>query len=224
MKNYQWKTNKKPNLNGYISKTRAISGSELKFSESSFKFLQNSLVFWSLYPGGYMARDSDHYKLRCHGQWFAAFKELISKTPYSEAYANQRKLENYVVRREYFIANEYGKIRNRLTLERILLGVSKTVFSINSLTWFEWQNQESSCNILSGSRFHCVKIASELKSADGSTNTFHQLSEIFQKLPKFTTILLEKSLMTMLYSKTRTKGPRFRCHSNLFLYSSICCE
>ena len=110
-----------------------------------------------------------------------------------------------MVRREYFIANEYEKIRNRLALERILLGINKTVFSINSLTWFEWQNQESSCNILSGSRFHCVKLAYELKSADGSANTFHQLSEIFQKLPKLTTILLEKSLMTMLYSNIKNK-------------------
>ena len=37
-------------LNGYISKARANSETELKFSENSFKFLQSSLMLWSLYP------------------------------------------------------------------------------------------------------------------------------------------------------------------------------
>ena len=42
------KLTKNPTLNGYISKTRARSESELKLYESSLKILQTSLVFWSL--------------------------------------------------------------------------------------------------------------------------------------------------------------------------------
>ena len=55
-----WKiTNKKQTrnstLNGYISKTRVNSESKLKLPRSSFKFFQNSLVFCTCYPHGYMA-------------------------------------------------------------------------------------------------------------------------------------------------------------------------
>ena len=58
-----WKiTNKKQTrnstLNIYISKTRANSESKLKLPGSSFKFLQNSLVFCTRYPHGYMAGGS----------------------------------------------------------------------------------------------------------------------------------------------------------------------
>ena len=58
-----WKTaNKKQTrnstLNGYISKTRVHSESKLKLSESSFKFLQNTLVFCMLHPPGHTAEGS----------------------------------------------------------------------------------------------------------------------------------------------------------------------
>ena len=52
------KQTKNPTLNGYISKTRANSESKLKFSESSFKFLQNSVLFCTLYPREYTAGGS----------------------------------------------------------------------------------------------------------------------------------------------------------------------
>ena len=41
---------KNPTLKGYISKTRTNSESKLKISESLFNFLQNSVVFCTLYP------------------------------------------------------------------------------------------------------------------------------------------------------------------------------
>ena len=45
-------------LNGCISKSRANSDSKLTFSESSFHFLQNKIVFCTLYPRGYTAGGS----------------------------------------------------------------------------------------------------------------------------------------------------------------------
>ena len=51
-------------------------------------------------------------------------------------------------------------MKNTTTLKRMLI---RNKYDLNG----EWRNQGSSCNILWGSRFHCVKLASELKSADG---------------------------------------------------------
>ena len=42
---FKKKTTKNPTLNGFISKARAYSKSKLTFSESSFNFLQNRVVF-----------------------------------------------------------------------------------------------------------------------------------------------------------------------------------
>ena len=67
---------KDPTLNGYISKSRTNSESKLKFSESSFNVLQNSVVFRTLYPRGYTARSSTPYNPRCRYQWLAGLKEL----------------------------------------------------------------------------------------------------------------------------------------------------
>ena len=39
------KKTKNPTLNGYVSKTRADAQPKLKFSETSFKFLQTSALF-----------------------------------------------------------------------------------------------------------------------------------------------------------------------------------
>ena len=55
MKNWHFKknnnnNNKKQTLNSHISKTKISSEWEPKFSESSFNFLQNSVLFGWLYP------------------------------------------------------------------------------------------------------------------------------------------------------------------------------
>ena len=77
-----WKTSiKKPKktpetLNGCISKARANSESKLTFSESSFNFLQNSVVFYTLYPRGYTVGGSSTYNPRCRCQRLAVLKEL----------------------------------------------------------------------------------------------------------------------------------------------------
>ena len=42
-------------------------------------FLQNSVVFCTLYPRGYTAGAFAPYKPRCCCQWFAALKELLMK-------------------------------------------------------------------------------------------------------------------------------------------------
>ena len=49
-KNANKKQTKNHTFNGYISKTRANSESKLELSESSFKFLQKSFVFWHALP------------------------------------------------------------------------------------------------------------------------------------------------------------------------------
>ena len=47
------KKRKHATLNGHISKTRTNLGSRLRFPESSFNFLQNSVIFCALFPRGY---------------------------------------------------------------------------------------------------------------------------------------------------------------------------
>ena len=64
-------TTKSPTLNDYISK----KGSFLKFSESSFNFLQTSFVFCMLYTAG----DSAPYP-RCRCPRLSALIELVCKT------------------------------------------------------------------------------------------------------------------------------------------------
>ena len=66
-----------PTLNSYISKARANSESKLKFSECSFSFLQNNIVFCTLYPHGYMAGGSALYNPWCCCQQLAVLKEVM---------------------------------------------------------------------------------------------------------------------------------------------------
>ena len=54
----------------------ANSVSKLKFSESSFNFLQSSIVCCTLYPHGYTAGGSARHNLQCRCQHLAALKEL----------------------------------------------------------------------------------------------------------------------------------------------------
>ena len=61
-------------LNDHISKTRTNSEWKLKFSESSFNLLQNSVYFCSLYPRGYTAGGSTLYNPHCCCQRFAGLK------------------------------------------------------------------------------------------------------------------------------------------------------
>ena len=68
---------KKAFLNGCISKARPNSESKLTFSESSFNFLQNSVVFCTLYPRGYTAGGFSPYNSRCLCQLLAGLKELM---------------------------------------------------------------------------------------------------------------------------------------------------
>ena len=77
LKNSQQKSPKKLNFKSYISKTRVNSESKLKFSESSFKFLQNSILFCTFYPRGYTTGASAPYSTWCHCQRLVALKELM---------------------------------------------------------------------------------------------------------------------------------------------------
>ena len=63
-------------INGYISKTRKSSESKLKYSESSFNFLQICVVFCTLYWHEYTAGGSFPYHFLCCCQRLAALKEL----------------------------------------------------------------------------------------------------------------------------------------------------
>ena len=71
------KTTKKVTLNDHISKTRAKWDSRLTLSESSFNFLQNSIIFCALYPRWYSARGSTLYNPRLHCQRLALLKGLM---------------------------------------------------------------------------------------------------------------------------------------------------
>ena len=59
-----FKKTKNATLNGYISNVMVNSESELTFSESSFNFIQNRVVFCTLYPHGYTAGGSTPYNPR----------------------------------------------------------------------------------------------------------------------------------------------------------------
>ena len=63
-------------LNRCISKARVNSESKLTFSESSFNFLQNRVIFCTLYPRGYTAWGSTPYNHRCRCQQLVGLKEL----------------------------------------------------------------------------------------------------------------------------------------------------
>ena len=67
---------KHPILNASISKSKTKSEWKLKFSESLFNFLQNSVVFCTFYPRGYPAEGSARYNPWCRCQWLAVLKEL----------------------------------------------------------------------------------------------------------------------------------------------------
>ena len=71
---FKKKPKKTVTLNCCISKARA--NSELKLTESPFNFLQNKVVFCTLYPPGYTAKESAPYNPQCHCQRFAGLKEL----------------------------------------------------------------------------------------------------------------------------------------------------
>ena len=68
------KKTKNATLNCCISKARA--NSELKLTESPFNFLQNKVVFCTLYPPGYTAEESVPCNPQCRCQRFAGLKEL----------------------------------------------------------------------------------------------------------------------------------------------------
>ena len=70
------KKKQKKNLNGYISKTRTNLDSKPIFSESSFNFLQNSIIFCKIYPRGYST--TTPYNPQRRWQRLASLKELRS--------------------------------------------------------------------------------------------------------------------------------------------------
>ena len=49
----------------------------LRFSGSSFNFLQNSVIFFVLYPHEYTPRDSTPYNSRLRCQWLAGLKRFM---------------------------------------------------------------------------------------------------------------------------------------------------
>ena len=71
--NCHLRNTKKETLNGCISKARTNSESKLTFSESSFNFLSNRVVFCTLYMAGGFAP----YNPQCYCQRLAGLKELI---------------------------------------------------------------------------------------------------------------------------------------------------
>ena len=64
--------------NGTPTGCKAWANLESKqtFSESSFNFLQNSVVFCTLYSGGYTLRSSTPYNPRCNYHQLAEMREL----------------------------------------------------------------------------------------------------------------------------------------------------
>ena len=76
LENWHLKKSKNATLNGCISKARANSESKLTFSDSSFNFLQNSVIFCTFYLRGYTAGVSAPYNPRCRCQRFVGLKEL----------------------------------------------------------------------------------------------------------------------------------------------------
>ena len=71
------KKTKNATLKGCISKARVNSESKLTFSESSFNFLQNKVVFCTLYPRGYTAGGSDPYSPGASASGSRGSKELM---------------------------------------------------------------------------------------------------------------------------------------------------
>ena len=63
-------------LNGCISKATANSESKLAFSESSFNFLQNRVVFLHALPTWVHGKGLRFLELRCRCQRLAGFEEL----------------------------------------------------------------------------------------------------------------------------------------------------
>ena len=73
---FQKKT-KNATLNGCVSKDRANYETILTFSESSFNFLQNKVVFCTLYSRRYTAGSSSPLNFWCCSQRLAVLKELM---------------------------------------------------------------------------------------------------------------------------------------------------
>ena len=70
------KQKKKTNLNDHIVENRTRLGSRLNFSESSFNFLQNSVIFCAFYPRWYMTGGSAPHIPRLHCQRRSGLKVL----------------------------------------------------------------------------------------------------------------------------------------------------
>ena len=77
MKDWHITKAKNGNLNGSISKARANSESKLTFSEGSFNFLKNKVLFVTLYSSGYRAVGSAPYIPRYLCQPLIGLEELI---------------------------------------------------------------------------------------------------------------------------------------------------
>ena len=73
---FKKKQNKKCHFKRLISKARTNSESKVTFSESSFNFLQESVVFSTLYPRGYRARGFAPYHPWCRCERLTGLKEL----------------------------------------------------------------------------------------------------------------------------------------------------
>ena len=73
------KKKKRATLNGCIWKATVNSESKLTFYASSFNFLQNTVVFCTLYPRGYTTGGSFPYSSWCHCQRLAELKDLRDK-------------------------------------------------------------------------------------------------------------------------------------------------
>ena len=74
--NLAFKNSKKGSLNDFISEARTNLESKLTFWESSFNYLQNKVLFCTLYPRGYTAGGFASYNSRWRCQWLAGLKEL----------------------------------------------------------------------------------------------------------------------------------------------------
>ena len=88
-------------LNGNISKTRRNLESRLRFSKSSFNFVENIVIFCAFYPRGYTAAVFSPYNPRIHCQWLAGRKGLkvqpckIYNNRYKKKLLTRKKQPNF---------------------------------------------------------------------------------------------------------------------------------
>ena len=123
------KETKNGNLNGCIWKARVNSEPKLTFSESSFNFLLNIVVFCTLQPLGYTAGGSAPYNPRCHcqrlkqsrdkclkkylsnywGRWFCSQK-FLSRKFFISAFKKNIKIHRHI--EEHTILLSYNSSQN----------------------------------------------------------------------------------------------------------------